>query len=241
MIEINLIPDVKLELLKANRQRKTVISISILVAIAAVGVVVLLGLYTFGAQAIANALADTAIKNESQKLNEVEDLSKTLTIQNQLKTLQQQHKEKVISSRLFDIISTTVPEGENNVAVSRISLDTEENLISLEGEAANGYEALEVFKKTIAQTTFSYNEGGEAKEAVKIAESILDGERRYGEDADGNRVLRFSLSFTYPDELFAQTSEQGRINAPDRQNATDSAKGVPTSLFTNGESAEELQ
>lgn len=241
MIEINLIPDVKLELLKARRQRKTVISFSILVAMASVGVVVLLALYTFGAQTIANALADDAIKSESKKLSEVQDLSKTLTIQNQLTTLQKQHAEKNVTSRLFDIISTTVPEGENRVSVSRIALDSEENTISLEGEATNGYEALEVFKKTIGLTTFSYNEDGEAQEPVKIAESILDGERRYGEDADGNRVLRFSLSFTYPDQLFAQTSEQGKIIAPDRQNATDSAKGVPKSLFTNSALTEETE
>ena len=241
MIEINLIPDVKLELLKARRQRKTVISISILVAMASLGVVVLLGLYTFGGQTLANAIADDSIKNESKKLNEVEDLSKTLTIQNQLTTLQKQHGEKNITSRLFDIISTTVPQGENKVSVSRIALDSEENTISLEGEAANGYEALEVFKKTIEKTTFSYNEDGTAQTPVKIAKSILDGERRYGEDADGNRVLRFSLSFTYPDELFAQTSEQGRIIAPDRQNATDSLKGVPSSLFTNSENTEGTQ
>lgn len=241
MIEINLIPDVKLELLKAHRQRKTVISISILVAMVSVGVVVLLALYAFGAQTIANVLADDSIKSESEKLSKVEDLSKTLTIQNQLTALQKQHAEKNVTSRLFDIISTTVPEGENKVLVSRISLDDEENLISIEGEASNGYEALEVFKKTIALTTFSYNENGEAKDPVKIADSILDGERRYGEDGDGNRVLRFSLSFTYPDELFSQTSEQGRIIAPDRQNATDSAKGVPSSLFTNRESTEETE
>ncbi len=238
MIEINLIPDVKLELLKARRQRKTVISAAVLTAMVFTGGVVLLALYAFGGQTLANALADDAIKNESQKLSEVEDLAKTLTIQNQLSTLQGQHNDKLVSARLFDILTTTVPSGENRVSVSRITLEAEENLIAIEGEATNGYEALEVFKKTIAQTRFGFSQDGEAKEPVLIAENILDGERRYGEDGDGNRVLRFSLSFTYPDELFAYTSEQGRIITPNRQNATDSAKGVPSSLFTNAEAEE---
>jgi hypothetical protein len=232
MIEINLIPDVKLELLRAQRQRRTVISISIVTAIVAGGAVVLLSVYAFGIQTVASTLADNAIKSEHEKLLAVEDLSKTLTIQNQISTVNSQHDEKTISSRLFDIISTAVPTGENAVSISRLSLDTESNTIEIEGEANNGYEALEVFKKTLAQTTFSFNRDG-TSDSVNIADSIADGERRYGEGSDGERILRFSLSFTYPDELFSPTATGGKINAPDRQNATDSARGVPNSLFTD--------
>ena len=75
---------------------------------------------------------------------------------------------------------------------------------------------------------------------MPISSKIADGERRYGENGDGQRVLRFELSFVYADELFSPQSENGRIVAPDKQNATDSAKGVPTSLFTNKAEEETL-
>jgi Tfp pilus assembly protein PilN len=237
MIEINLIPDVKLELLKARRQRKMIISASILLSIAAGAVVVLLSLYAFGVQTVADTLADNGIKDENQKLSKVKDLSKTLTIQNQLSQLSKSQSNKNITSRLFDIISVTVPEGKNAVTIKQLAFKSETSTIDIEGEAPNGYEALEVFKKTLGQTTFQYNVDGKAQKPLKIATSIIDGERRYSEDNLGHQVLRFSLSFTYTDEMFKPGSEDGRIVGPDKQKATDSAQGVPTSLFSTGGSS----
>jgi Tfp pilus assembly protein PilN len=234
MIEINLIPDVKLELLRARRQRRMVISAAILISIIAGAVVVLLALYAFGVQTVADTLADNGIKDESQKLAKVKDLSKTLTIQNQLEQLSRSQSEKNVTSRLFDIISVTVPEGKNAVTIKRLAFKSEDSTIDIEAEATNGYEALEVFKKTIGQTTFQYNVDGKAQKPIKIATSIADGERRYSEDNQGRQVLRFSLSFTYPEEMFKPDSENGRIVGPNKQTATDSAQGVPTSLFSSG-------
>jgi type II secretory pathway component PulL len=232
MIEINLIPDVKLELLKARRQQRTVISISILVAIASIAVLALMAFYAFGVQTIANNLADNGIDSESKELRLVKDLDKTLTIQSQLDTLQAQHDKKLVASRIFDIISTTVPTGENVVTISNLKLDAKDGIIELEGQAANGYEALEVFRKTISQTKFQYSLDNEAQKPVNIASSISDGERQYGQDSEGKRVLRFALSFKYAEELFSPLSKSGKVVAPNRQNATDSASGVPKSLFS---------
>ena len=93
---------------------------------------------------------------------------------------------------------------------------------------------MEVFKKTLAQTKFQYNLDGEAHDPVNIATTISEGERRYGENADGKRVLRFNISFTYPEELLKPTSLDGKIVAPNQQRATDSTQGVPESLFSDG-------
>ena len=236
MIEINLIPDVKVEYLKARSQRRMVISASIVLAIASAVIVALLASYAFGVQTIAKGIIGGTIDSESKKLLEIQDLSKTLTIQSQLEQLDSQHNNKSVSSRLFDIISTTVPTGKNAVVISRLSLDTNEKKIEIEGQAENGYEALEVFKKTIAQTKFEYSTEGEAQPAVNIASSLSDGERRLGEDSDGKQTLRFNMSFTYPEQLFSPESRDGRVVAPNRQNATDSAKGVPNSLFSGNAS-----
>ena len=52
MIEINLIPDVKQELLRAQKGRAVVISASIFASVIAVGVVALLLVYIFGVQGV---------------------------------------------------------------------------------------------------------------------------------------------------------------------------------------------
>lgn len=239
MIEINLIPDVKHELLRARRLRTSVISLSILVALISGGVVTLLALYVFGVQTVAIIDADNKTKNDFAELSKVEDLSETLTIQNQLSQVSALQAEKNQTSRLFDLLTTIVPTGENTVSISTLDLDTEEGTITMEAEAPNGYEALEVFKKTIAETKFEYMVGKNDKQELDVATNITEGERSYGENSEGDRVLRFTLSFEYAPELLDTSIVKWHISGPTKQNATDSTIGIPDSLFTDKVEEEE--
>lgn len=230
MIEINLVPDVKQELLKAQRVRTSVISLAIIISLIVAGLVVLLLVWVFAVQTARGLISDGTIKTESAKLMDVPDIENTLTIQSQLAQLAKMHDDKNINSRIFDILSTINPPAPNNVSVTNLSLDVATKTIKIEAQAVNGYPALEVFKKTLSATTFQYTDGDTAK-SLPLASDISDSDRSYGEDATGARVLRFSLTFTYPDELFARSSKNARIVAPNKSNVTDSFLGVPESLF----------
>lgn len=72
MIEINLIPDVKRELLRAQRARTTVISAAIVISIVAGAVVAALALYVYGVQTVRGVLLDNQIKDGAAKLSKVE-------------------------------------------------------------------------------------------------------------------------------------------------------------------------
>jgi hypothetical protein len=231
MIEINLVPDVKQELIRAQRVRTTVISVSILISLIAAGIVVVLLLWVFAVQTARGAISDNTIKTESDKLTAVEDISHTLTIQNQLSKLPSMHNDKSIDSRIFDILSTINPPEPNTVAVTNLALNSTDKTIRIEGQAQNGYPALEVFKKTIDATRFEFTQDGQ-KHSVALASQMSDSDRSYGEDASGKRVLRFVLTFTYTDELFLRTAENAVVVAPSKRNVTDSFLGVPQSLFT---------
>jgi hypothetical protein len=231
MIEINLIPDVKLELLQAQKVRTTVISLAIVVGIAAASVVVLLALWVFVIQTTRGVLSDNTIKSENQKLSNVADLSHTLTIQNQLKLLTTMHDNKHVDSRVFDVLSAVNPPAPNDMAISRTTLDADATTITVEAQAANGFPALEVVRKTIAATNVQYTDNGSVK-TVALAGDISDSNRSYGEDSTGKKVLRFTLTFKYPGELFSPKVTNVSIIAPTKTNATDSYLGVPQSLFT---------
>lgn len=231
MIEINLVPDVKQELIRAERVRSLVVSLTILVGIAAIGAVVLLGLWVFGVQTARGILTDNTIKEQSAKLAAVEDLSSTLTIQNQLDLLPSLHEEKHMNSRVFDMLTTISLPPPNEVSVSRLAIDSEENTINIEAQAVGGYSALEAFKKTVAATEFEFSRNGK-KETKLLASNMSDGNRSYGENSDGQKVLRFSLSFKYPSELFEPYLEGPRIIGPTVTNVTDSHVGIPKSLFS---------
>ena len=105
MIEINLLPNVKRELLKTRAMRNRVISISFLVGGASIAAVVVLALI-LGSQIAAEAVQNGVIKGvETIKLMAVEDLNKVVTIQHQLTKINEQHSGKKINSRVFDVVN----------------------------------------------------------------------------------------------------------------------------------------
>ena len=104
MIEVNLVPDVKQELIKANRVRTVVVSTAILVGAIAIGIVVLLAVYLFLGQTVRSNIAAGQIKDKYKELSSIEDLDNTLTVQKQLGALTEQQDKKNIASRFFDLL-----------------------------------------------------------------------------------------------------------------------------------------
>ena len=229
MIEINLIPDVKQELLKAQRTRATVISASILTCIIAGGVVAALALYVFGVQFARGVISDGLIDTGYSKLSKVEDLPKMLTIQNQLGRINELNDTKQIDSRVFDVLSAVIPPAPNNVQVSNLLINAELSQLSIEGQTRS-FDNLEIFKKTVDGAVITYNDGSEDKE-VKLASSISTSDISYGEDASGAKVLRFTLRFVYAQELFSPTVPSLTIKLINQGNVTDSYLGIPKSIF----------
>lgn len=237
MIEINLIPDVKRELLRTRTMRNAVISLSIVIGAGAIGLAVVLGVI-LGGQIAAEALQDRQIKDKNGELMAVSDLNKTVTIQHQLQRVSELHDEKRANSRLFDVVSAINPPTPNNVRFSSVRLDPEQKTIAIEGSAVNGYIALEVLKKTIINTSVVTQVDKEEKK-VPLATDIIAGDTSFGENSEGIKVLRFTFTFTYPDELFAISKDPVTIVTPvGKIDVTDSKLGIPEDLF--GKKASDL-
>lgn len=233
MIEINLVPDIKQELIRANRVRTVVVSFAVLVGIIAVGIVVLMAVYLFLGQALRSNLADKAITDKSKQLSDVSDLAKTLTIQHQLSKLTELHDQKNITSRFFDLLVAINPPAPNQVSFSLARVDSDQQTIRLEGQAVNGYIAADVLKKTIEGTTLSYRDATNHTQSVPLTDKVSTSELSYGEDSTGKKVLRFTLTFIYDSAFFARSSTDAVIVRPDRQNVTDSFLHLPESLFSD--------
>lgn len=230
MIEINLLPDVKRELLRTRMMRNTVISFSILIGITSLAVTVFLAV-VLGGQLAGQAIQDAAINDKNHQLSTVSDLDKTVTIQHQLKKLNEQHRNKQATSRLFDVVGATNPPAPNNVRFSSIKLDPDEKTITIEGSAERGYIALEVFKKTITNSKIQFKDDNKEK-SVPLAQNVVAGETSFGENSEGKKVLRFAFTFTYPDELFTTEHDAVKVTTPTTTvDVTDSKLGIPQSLF----------
>lgn len=239
MIEINLLPNVKRELLKTRAMRNRVISISFLVGGASIAAVVVLALI-LGSQIAAEAVQGGVIKDRSDKLMAVEDLNKVVTIQNQLTKINEQHSGKKINSRIFDVVTAVNPVAPNNVSFSDIKVNPESKTITLEGSAVNGYSALETLKKTILNTKIQTTDGDKSSE-VSLTKEIKDGDTSFGENSEGKKVLQFSFSFEYAEELLAPANN-GTVSVltpTGKVDVTDSRQGIPDSLFKSNSKKQE--
>jgi len=231
MIQVNLIPDIKRELLRAQQMRRTAISISILAGLAAGGVVVALAV-VLGIQAVHENLARASIDSKHDKLVAIDNIDNVLTIQSQLKTIESQQTSRSMSSRLFDVLGAINPPAPDNVQFSSVKLDPVNHVVTIEGTAQNGYAATETFRKTILNIKVESGSGSDVR-TTPITDEVTIGETSYGQGADGTNVLRFSLSFTYPEVLFNNSLKNIKIVTPTAKiDVTDSKTRVPESLFT---------
>ncbi len=134
MIQINLIPDVKREYLRARRMRDIAISLSIVASIAGAALVGVMLLILFSQQA-REYFADQGIKSEYEKLSNVEDLSDMVTIQNQLSLVSAQHQAKSMDSRLFSVLQAVNPAAPNDVRFTSVSIRSRRGYTAYRGHS----------------------------------------------------------------------------------------------------------
>jgi Tfp pilus assembly protein PilN len=231
MIEINLIPDVKLELIRAERARTGVISIALLAGIISLGLVALLAIYVYVIQGGLGLLAKNSFESEYKKLESVEDLTKVLTIKNQLEKVNELNKNKHADSRVYDLLNAIIPPAPNEVKVVKLTQDNAAGIIMINGQT-RAYESVEAFKKTLdgAQVKFN-NPDTSTEESVKLANEISVDSVSYGEDSDGQKIVSFTLSFAFAEELFSAKIPAVVISLDNTGNVTDSYLGIPRNLF----------
>lgn len=233
MIQINLVPDVKQEMLHAQRMRNVAISLSIVTGLVAVAVVVALALI-LGGQVAVQRIEEGQITTGYSKLSSIEDLDSALTIQNQLGTISSQNDKRSIDSRLLDILVAINPPAPNDVKLSKVSLDPTQNTITLEGSAVGGYPATDVFRKTILNTKVTAKQqGNDNAEEMPLTSNVTLQDTSYGEDATGAKVVRFTIILTYPDGLLDNRMSDVKISTPSaRVDVTDSKTLIPDSMFS---------
>jgi hypothetical protein len=232
MIEINLIPDVKQEYLKTQSLRAKVTSVSILISLAALGAIAFLAAY-MGTQAVREAIVDKSVQDEYSKLvKDNPDLDNIVTIQNQLANISSLNDNKQITSRILEVLSAINPEAPNDVKMTSVNLDPTKQMLSIEATAKNGFQAADIFKKTILNTNVTYT--ADSKDVtVPLTDTVDLGEVSFGTDAAGAKVLRFKLSFEYAGKLLSNQVESVKIVTPTGKiDVTDSKIYVPDSLFS---------
>lgn len=159
--EINLVPDIKGEMIKALKLRNLIFFICIVVAAASIGMILIVGSIV-GGQSLALEGKKDVLASMSNKVNSYNDLSDFLTIQNQVNKISTITDEKVLSSRIFNFISVLNPTNGDTVKFSEMNLNMAEATLTVEAQANAevspfiDYNVLDAFKKSMPYLTYDY-------------------------------------------------------------------------------------
>lgn len=203
MIQFNLLPDIKLEYIKANRIKRSVIAISIVVGSVALAIFVFLFLYVNVAQKQHLSDLQKDIDSEKKTLQGKTDLGKILTIQNQLNSLSALHDQKPVTSRIFGFIQQLTPTTSN---ISSLNVNWEEKSIRIDG-TADSLVAVNTFVDTIKFTNLSVtplaDQSAQAKTLTPFSEVVLDSFTVASATTNGKKPVAYSIKLKYDPALFS--------------------------------------
>ncbi|MBQ6375352.1 hypothetical protein IJJ37_00215 [Candidatus Saccharibacteria bacterium] len=161
--EINLVPDVKNEMIKALKLRNLIFFLCIVISAASFAVGLIFTSIAAGQQAAVDGKKST-LDELSKKVNSYSDLSDFLTIRDQLGNLSSITKNKKLLSRTFSVLSALIPTGADTITISELSinLSNESPTLSFDAQANAGqepyidYNVLDSFKKSMQYMRYDY-------------------------------------------------------------------------------------
>ena len=187
--EINLVPDIKNEMIKTLKLRNLIFFICSIVAAASVSITIITGLIAGGQQFALDA-KKSSLEKFSSKVKSYSDLNKFLTIKDQLNGISELSENKTMLSRTFNILSALIPSGVDTITISELNIELESEetndvVYSFEAQANAGqapfidYNVLDAFKKSMQFMRYDYgryvDSEGNTIPAYCIVEQGADG------------------------------------------------------------------
>lgn len=236
MVQLNLLPDVKMQYIRARRRKRLILGVSFLTSAFFLFLFVLLFVYVRVAQHKHINDLGKDISAKTSELQSKPDINKILTVQNQLNALPGLHDQKVISSRLFDYLKQLTPA---DAAISSVNIDFLEHKATIEGSAEE-IRVVNKFADTLKFTGFKVNKEesdgaspvctlGSIEQTSEVINEEQEGVRGLCRAFSGVTLAEFSLSdennkssgvtykieFNFDNEIFAN------IKPPEGQKAVE--------------------
>lgn len=175
MIQFNLLPDVKLEYIKARRTKRLVIFVAagITGSLLAVMILLFLAVNVFQKKHLNDLNKDIA--KYSNELKGIKDIDKVLTIQNQLNNLSMNngtpglHDKKPVVSRLFPYLTQILPD---KLSLATLDVNFEAQTMSFNG-GADSLGTINKFVDTLKFTTYKSGTDKEASETKAFSSVVL--------------------------------------------------------------------
>ncbi len=225
MIQLNMLPDVKVQYLKTQRTKHLVILGAFGAAAASATLIVVLCFVVFvwDHKTINDMTRD--IKKYETQMGDITELEKALTVQFQLRSLEGLHNEKPVTSRATEILSKVVP---SEASFNEIKIDTEKHTMVLKGEASNAERA-----NTLAD---SFKFAHMTEEGVEGRKQPFSAVTLKSYNFDGKKA-KFEVTLNYDEAIFDRTKNIV-VAVEAGQNTTGSVLDRPNPLFIQSQESE---
>jgi len=219
MIQFNLLPDVKLEYIKAKRTKRTAILSSVALCGISFTVLVLLFLSVNILQKKHLSDLNKDINTYSSQLSNTQDLNKILTIQNQLASLPALHDQKAVASRLFGFLTQITPA---QATISKFDIDFTANTMTISGSA----DSLSTVNKYADTLKFTNYKTADGKQNSAFSNVVLT---TFSHD---NNTSTYELNLKFDPVIF-DNAQDVTLTTP-KIISTRSETEKPTDLFQQG-------
>lgn len=214
MIQLNLLPDIKKELVRAQRMRAKVTMAAIVASLLAIGLLILSAAWVYAVQPITLKYTRDSIDQNEQLLRQKKDTRKYLTLQNQLSALPELHGNKTIASRLMAFLPVLNPNEPNRIKLTSVVFSKEGTSLTISGRAAT-FEAQNVFTDTLKHAKLRYSSLEERAPAVTepMFTSVHLQSSALTRDSGQERVS-FTVQATYSENAFSNRVENATVSVP---------------------------
>lgn len=219
MIQFNLLPDVKIEYIRAQRLKRAVVLVSTVVSIVSVVFLIMTFVGVVFVQTSHLSNLDRDIKAGIKEIQETGDINKVLTIQNQLKSLTKLHADKPVVTRLLGYIEQITPA---TARISDFKIDYENNKIEISGDADSIVE-VNRYVDTLKFTMYIID--GDTKNQTNAFSSVVLGSFSVSPDRTS-----YTITSDYDPKIF-DVEEEVVLVVPDSKITTRSETEKPGPLF----------
>lgn len=208
MVQFNLLPEVKIEFIKARRQKHMISVIAIITGAICLGILIISLFVVLVAQPQLIKSADNKIQENSASIKKVPDINKVLTVQNQLGRLTTLHEEKPTVSRVFQYLSQTTPR---DATLNKVLIDFANSTMTIGGQA-DTINIVRIYTDTLKLT--DYQREGESTSTKAFKEVVLT---NFSVTEEGST---FSISLKFDPTIFKDKETGLKLVVPPNAGAS---------------------
>lgn len=206
MIQVNLLPDVKQEYLKAQQTKHTVLVGAVLVSIIVSALTILFFVYVQVVQPQYQKRVQNDIDAGVQEVKKKPNAQRIVTVQGVLEQVPALKDKQVVTSRIFDYLTQFTPRV---VTYNKVNLNLAASSLTIAGSTVS-YEKANELANNLKSAQFAYSQGGSDQTIQPFAGVVFNSLGKSESVTDGKPVS-FEITFTFNPVMFDPSTSKNTI------------------------------